>query len=46
MGAKATVAFELGTDDLKLLDQSMNWVVETGTFEVMIDGLKKSFEVV
>ena len=45
-GQKVTVRFELGPEDLRLLDEDMNWVVEPGRFEVMIGGLKKTFEVV
>lgn len=33
---KKTVNFILKPDDLKLLDKKMNWVVEPGTFEVLI----------
>ncbi len=31
-----TMKFELGFDELKMLDRDMNWVVEPGEFEVMI----------
>jgi hypothetical protein len=41
-----TVEFDLGFEDLKLLDHNMNWVVEPGQFEVLIDTLRKTFEVV
>ena len=43
---KVTVEFNLGSEDLKLLDQNMEWVVEPGHFEVLVDTLKKTFEVV
>jgi len=45
-GQKRTVTFELGPEDLALLDENMNWVVEPGTFEVTVGGLAKTFEVV
>jgi len=45
-GQKVTVHFERGPQDLRLLDEDMNWVVEPGRFGVMIGGLKKTFEVV
>jgi len=45
-GQKMTVEFDLGFEDLKLLDHNMNWVVEPGQFEVLIDTLRKTFEVV
>ncbi|MEO8110938.1 MAG: glycoside hydrolase family 3 N-terminal domain-containing protein [Ginsengibacter sp.] len=35
-GEKKTVKFTLRPDDLALLDKEMHWVVEPGTFEVMI----------
>jgi len=35
-GETKTVKFILKPDDLKLLDKNMKWVVETGTFEVLI----------
>ena len=35
-GAKKTVTFKLSREDLQLLDPSMTWVVEPGTFTVMI----------
>lgn len=50
-GEKKTVRFRLRPDDLALYDQNMNWVVEPGTFEVMIGSssadirLKKAFSV-
>lgn len=51
-GATKTVEFQLGFDELKMLDAHMKWVVEPGTFEVMIGSssrdirMKKKFEVV
>lgn len=44
-GEKQTVEFRLGPEDLALLDESMNWTVESGTFEVMVGGHTKTFEV-
>ena len=38
--------FVLTPEDLALLDENMNRVVEPGAFEVMVGGLKKTFEVV
>jgi beta-glucosidase len=35
-GEKNTVRFALGTEDLHFLDGDMRWVVEPGTFDVMI----------
>ena len=45
-GEEKVVSFELEPEDLALLDENMNWTVEPGTFEVMVGGLKRSFEVV
>jgi beta-glucosidase len=45
-GEQKTVFFELTPDDLKLLDERMNWVVEPGRFEVAVGPLKKVFDVV
>jgi len=45
-GEKKTVCFVLTPDDLGLLDQNMEFVVEPGTFEVVVNGLKKTFEVI
>jgi len=45
-GERRTVAFELGPEDLKLLDENMNWVVEPGEFEVLVGGKRARFEVV
>jgi beta-glucosidase len=50
-GEKKTVTFTLHPDDLALLDKSMNWTVEPGTFQVWIGSssmdikLKKGFAV-
>jgi beta-glucosidase len=35
-GEKTTVEFEVGPDDLSLLDVNMNRVVELGTFDLMV----------
>jgi beta-glucosidase len=35
-GESRTATFELSKDDLQLLDPSMQWVVEPGTFTIMI----------
>jgi beta-glucosidase len=35
-GEKITVEFEVGPDDLSLLDVNMNRVVELGTFDLMV----------
>lgn len=44
-GESATVPFELGFDDMKLLDESMNWRVEPGTFEITVGDCRGCFEV-
>lgn len=49
-GESRKVTFELATSELALLDRSFKWVVEPGTFEVLVggssaDGLKATFEV-
>jgi beta-glucosidase len=49
---KKTIHFELRPDDLKLLDKKMKWVVEPGTFEIMIGSssedirVKKKIEII
>ena len=35
-GETKTVKFIIKPDDLKLLDKNINWVVEPGTFEIVI----------
>lgn len=35
-GEKKTATFELGYDELKMLDKDLNWVVEPGAFKIMI----------
>jgi beta-glucosidase len=35
-GEEKIVTFTLTTDDLKLLDPGMNWVVEKGDFTVLV----------
>ncbi|NQU51335.1 MAG: glycoside hydrolase family 3 C-terminal domain-containing protein, partial [Bacteroidetes bacterium] len=35
-GESKQVSFELGYKELKMLDKNLNWVVETGEFEIMI----------
>lgn len=37
-GQKETVTFTLGPEHLALLDRNFDWVVEPGTFEVMVGG--------
>ena len=44
-GESRTVTFTLGSKQLALLDRHLEPVVEPGTFEVMIGGLKGTFEV-
>ena len=44
-GQVKTITFELGPDELSLLNEDMEPVVEPGVFEIMIGCLKKSFEV-
>ncbi len=40
-GEKKTVTFELGYDELKMLDRELNWVVEPGEFKVMVGSSSK-----
>jgi beta-glucosidase len=47
-GQKRAVTFTLGPEQLAVLDRNFDWVVEPGTFEVMVggsseDGLKAAF---
>ena len=44
-GQVKTITFELGPDELSLVNEDMELVVEPGVFEVMIGSLEKSFEV-
>jgi len=44
-GQKRTVRFTLTPTDLSLLDENMQRVVEPGTFEVTVGGLKRRFRV-
>ncbi|WP_373942243.1 fibronectin type III-like domain-contianing protein [Polaribacter sejongensis] len=50
-GETKTVSFVLHSDDLELLDKDMNWVVEPGSFKIMIGSssenihLTKGFEI-
>jgi beta-glucosidase len=44
-GESRTVGFTLGPKHLSLLDRHLEPVVEPGTFEVMVGGLKGTFEV-
>jgi beta-glucosidase len=51
-GEKKIVEFELMPEDLSMFDKNMNWIVEPGTFEVMLGSssedirLQGTFEVV
>ncbi len=45
-GEVKTVTFEIGPEDLSLLNEEMQRIVEPGAFEVIVGGLKKQFEVV
>lgn len=51
-GETRTVTVALGPDDLMLLDRTMHWTVEAGTFEVMVGSssedirLRAAFEIV
>ena len=40
-GEERTVTFTLGRDQLQMLDRDMHWVVEPGTFRVMVGGAAK-----
>jgi hypothetical protein len=39
-GERRTVTFTLGSEDIQLLNQQMEWVVEPGEFEVLVGELK------
>ncbi len=41
-GEVKTVTFTLAPEDLALLDRDMHWVVEPGTFEIMVGGSSAS----
>ena len=40
-GGAIEVRFELGPEHLRMLDRDLRWVVEPGTFRVMIGGSSK-----
>ncbi|MGE5761993.1 MAG: glycoside hydrolase family 3 N-terminal domain-containing protein [Gemmatimonadota bacterium] len=40
-GEEREVAFRLGTEQLRLLDRELHWVVEPGTFRILIGGSSK-----
>jgi beta-glucosidase len=40
-GAAKEIGFELGAEDLRMLDEHMRWVVEPGAFRVMIGASSK-----
>jgi len=42
-GEHSSVAFELGDEDLQILDSNMNWTVEPGEFQVMVGPLMANF---
>ncbi|NJD03785.1 MAG: hypothetical protein FIA99_14575, partial [Ruminiclostridium sp.] len=44
-GEEKEVAFELGFEDLSLVDRHLATVVEPGEFEVMVGNLISRFEV-
>lgn len=37
-GEGQEIVFELGAEDLRMLDREMRWVVEPGTFRIMVGG--------
>jgi len=37
-GEETDVSFDVGPDQLKMLDRQMHWVVEPGAFRIMIGG--------
>jgi beta-glucosidase len=40
-GGSTTVTFRLGPEHLRLLDAGMNWIVEPGTFRIMVGSSSK-----
>ena len=40
-GESKSVSFELGYQELKMLDTDLKWVVESGEFEIMIGSSSK-----
>jgi beta-glucosidase len=40
-GEEKEVRFQLGRDQLMMLDRDMHWVVEPGVFRIMIGGSSK-----
>ncbi len=40
-GERTTVEFTLGPEELKMLDRDLKWVVEPGTFRVLIGSSSK-----
>jgi len=45
-GETRTVRFRIGPEDLRLLNENMQWVVEPGAFELTVGGRRKRLEVV
>ncbi|MCF8225303.1 MAG: glycoside hydrolase family 3 C-terminal domain-containing protein [Bacteroidales bacterium] len=45
-GETKEVGFELGFEELKMLDREMNWVVEPGEFEIMIGASSEDIRLV
>jgi beta-glucosidase len=40
-GEKTTLTFTIGPDDLRMLDKNMTWIVEPGTFRILIGASSK-----
>jgi len=40
-GEETDVSFDLGSTDLRMLDENLRWVVEPGVFDVMIGSSSK-----
>jgi beta-glucosidase len=40
-GEKRTLIFTIGPDDLRMLDKNMKWIVEPGTFRILIGASSK-----